>query len=125
MHERFGVELTPMQASDDETIAAAMDGAHVVFGAAKAGIQLLNTSQWQDHPTLELIADVGTSKVLGFEGIDVMDKDTERNGKRVFGGIGIGALKLKLHRECISKLFESNEVIMDADSIYKIAQSMA
>jgi len=125
MHERFGVELTPMQASDDETIATAMDGAHVVFGAAKAGIQLLNASQWQDHPTLELIADVGTSKVLGFEGIDVMDKDTERNGKRVFGGIGIGALKLKLHRECISKLFESNEVIMDADSIYKIAQSMA
>ena len=49
MHERFGVEMTPMQASDDESIQAAMDGAHVVFGAAKAGIQLLNASQWQDH----------------------------------------------------------------------------
>jgi len=125
MHERFGVEMTPMQASDDETISAAMEGAHVVFGAAKAGIQLLNASQWQDHPSLEFIADVGTSKILGFEGIDVMDKDTERHGKRVFGGIGIGALKLKLHRACIAKLYESNDIALDAEAIYKIAQEMA
>ena len=125
MHERFGVEMNPMQASDDESIQAAMDSAHVVFGAAKAGIQLLNAKQWQDHPTLELIADVGTSQILGFEGIDVMDKDTERHGKRVFGGIGIGALKLKLHRACIAKLFESNDIALDAEEIYKIAQGMA
>lgn len=125
MHKRFGVEMTPMQASDDESIKAAMESANVVFGAAKAGIQLLSASQWQDHPTLELIADVGTSKVLGFEGIDVMDKDTVRHGKRVFGGIGIGALKLKLHRACISKLFESNDIVLDAEAIYKIAKRMA
>lgn len=125
MHERFGVEMTPMQASDNESIQTAMDGAHVVFGAAKAGIQLLNASQWQDHATLEFIADVGTSKILGFEGINVMDKDTERHSKRVFGGIGIGALKLKLHRACIAKLFESNDIALDAEAIYKIAQGMA
>ncbi len=125
MHDRFGVKMTPMQASDDDSIETALDEAHIVFGAAKAGIQLLNAQQWQNHPTLELIADVGTSKVLGFEGIDVMDKGTERHGKRVFGGIGIGALKLKLHRACITKLFESNDIALDAESIYKIAQSMA
>ncbi len=124
MRDRFGVKLTPMQASDTETTNAAMLGAHVVFGAAKAGIQLLDASQWQNHPTLEHIADVGTSQVLGFEGIDMMDKNTERHGKRVFGGIGIGALKLKLHRVCIAKLFESNDKILDAEAIYAIAQQM-
>jgi hypothetical protein len=125
MNERFGVEMTPMHTTDNDSIEAAMDGAHVVFGAAKAGIQLLDAKQWQNHPTLELIADVGTSKILGFEGINVMDKDTERFGKRVFGGIGIGALKLKLHRACIAKLFESNDQALDAEAIYKIAQEMA
>jgi hypothetical protein len=124
MQERFGVEMTPMHASDDESINTALEGAHVVFGAAKAGIQLLNASQWQEHPTLECIADVSTSKILGFEGIDVMDKDTERYGKKVFGGIGIGALKLKLHRACIANLFETNDVVLDAEGIYKIAQTM-
>ena len=124
MCERFEVEMTPMQANDDESIKQALEGAHVVFGAAKSGIQLLNANQWQEHSSIELIADVGTSKILGFEGIDVMDKDTERYGKRIFGGIGIGSLKLKLHRACISKLFESNDTELDADAIYKIAQTM-
>ena len=125
MHTRFGVEMTPMQADDDESIHQAMDDAHVVFGAAKAGIQLLNANQWQNHPTLELIADVGTSKILGFEGIDVMDKGTERYGVKIFGGIGIGALKLKLHRACIAKLFESNEIVLDVEAVYEIALHMA
>lgn len=125
MKDRFNVDMTPMQASDVDTTNQALDGAHIVFGAAKAGIQLLNASQWQNHSTLELMADVGTTQVLGFEGIDMMDKDEKRHGKRIFGGIGIGALKLKLHRACIAKLFESNDQILDAEEIYKIAQSMA
>lgn len=124
MNNRFGVTLTPMQASDADTTNVAMDGAHIVFGAAKADIQLLDASQWQQHPTLEYIADVGTAQITGFEGIDVMDKNTERYGKRVFGGIGIGALKLDLHRACIAMLFESNDQVLDAEAIYEIAQEM-
>jgi hypothetical protein len=53
-----------------------------------------------------------------------MDKNTKRFDKIVFGGIGIGALKLKLHRACIAKLFESNDQTLDAEAIYKIAQQM-
>ena len=124
MNDRFDVTLTPMQASDMESTDEALDGAQIVFGAGKAGIQLLNASQWQNHSTIECIADVNTSKVLGFEGIDMMDKDTERFGKRVFGGIGIGALKLKLHRACISRLFIANDQVLDAEVIYEIAQQM-
>ena len=124
MKQRFDTDLVPMVASDIDTTNQALEGAHVVFGAAKAGIKLLNASQWQDHSTLELMADVGTAQVLGFEGIDMIDKDTERHGKRIFGGIGIGALKLKLHRACIANLFESNDLVLDAEAIYDIAQQL-
>lgn len=124
MKARFGVTLTPMQASNTETTNKAIEGAKIVFGAGKANIKLLNADQWQNHPSIECMADVNTSKVLGFEGIDMMDKNTERNGKIIFGGIGIGALKLKLHRACISRLFISNDLVLDAESIYEIAQQM-
>ena len=53
-----------------------------------------------------------------------MDKDTERHGARAFGGIGIGALKLRLHRACVARLFESNEQVFDAEAIYEIAKEM-
>ena len=124
MHEHFGVELEPMVAADDTSTAAALDGAHIVFGAGKSGIQLLRAAQWQQHPSLEMLADVGTASTLGFEGIDMMDNDTERFGKRVFGGIGIGALKLRLHRACIARLFESNDLVLDAKDVFQTASSL-
>ena len=124
MNRAFGVTLEPMAASDDESIAAALDSAQIVFGAGKAGIQLLRAEQWKDHPTIEVMADVGTARVLGFDGINMMDNNTERYGKRIFGGIGIGALKLKLHRACIARLFETNSLVIDAEEAFLIAQSL-
>ncbi|MBC7943997.1 MAG: methylenetetrahydrofolate dehydrogenase, partial [Burkholderiales bacterium] len=61
----------------------------------------------------------------GLEGVDMMDKGKERNGKIVFGAIGLGALKLKLHRACIAQLFERNDQVLDAEEIYAIAKRMA
>ncbi len=125
MDRQFGVKLEPMVAADDKSINEALDGAHIAFGAGKSGIQLLRSEQWQNHSSLEMLADVGTGRILGFEGIDVMDNNEERFGKKIFGGIGIGALKLKLHRACIARLFESNDLVIDAEEAFLIAQSLA
>jgi hypothetical protein len=54
----------------------------------------------------------------------MMDNNTERHGKRIYGGIGIGALKLKLHRACIARLFETNDLVLDAEEAFLIAQSL-
>jgi hypothetical protein len=43
----------------------------------------------------------------------------------VFGALGIGGLKLKLHRACVAKLFESTELVLDAEEIYALAKEMA
>ena len=62
---------------------------------------------------------------LGIEGVDAMDKGKDYGGKLGFGALGIGGLKLKLHRECIGKLFESSEGVYDAEEIYALAKEMA
>ena len=124
MEKQFGAKLAPVEASDRDSIHAALEGAQVVFGAGKAGIRLLDAGQWQQHDTIEILADVSTAEPLGFEGISMNDRITERFGKIVFGGLGIGALKLKLHRTCIERLFTSNDQVLDADAIYEIAQQM-
>ena len=53
-----------------------------------------------------------------------MDKGAVKNGKTVFGAIGFGSLKIALHRACIARLFESNDVVLDAEQIYAIAKTM-
>ena len=54
-----------------------------------------------------------------------MDKGKERNGKQAFGALGIGGLKLKLHRACVGQLFEGTDKVLDAEEIYALAKTMA
>ena len=46
------------------------------------------------------------------------------HGKIVFGPLGFGALKLALHRACVARLFEQNDLLLDAEEIYGIAKAM-
>ena len=99
--------------------------ANIVFAAGAIGFQLLQLSAWQDNPNIELVADVNAQPPLGIEGIEATDKGKDRHGKLAFGALGIGGLKLKLHRACIGKLFDSSEGVFDAEEIYALAKEMA
>lgn len=125
IQQRFGVAVTPVQAVSNEERAAALQGAHVCFATGAAGVQLLEKGQWQEHATLELIADANATPPLGVDGVEMFDKSKERSGKVVWGAIGFGALKLAVHRACIGKLFEANDRVFDAEEIYAVAKEMA
>jgi hypothetical protein len=84
----------------------------------------LEERHWGDSPTLQLLSDANATPPAGIEGIDLMDKGAARHGKTVFGAIGFGALKIALHRGCIARLFESNDLVLDAEEIYAIAKTM-
>jgi hypothetical protein len=43
----------------------------------------------------------------------------------LFGPLGIGALKLAVHRACIGRLFERNDLVLDVEEIYAVAKAMA
>jgi len=125
MQERYGVDLEPIAAADNDARGRALGGAQIVFATGSAGAQLLNIHHWQDISSIELMADANTTPPLGIEGVDMMDRGTERHGKIVWGAFGFGALKLKLQRACIGKLFESNDRVLDAEEIFAIAKTMA
>ena len=54
----------------------------------------------------------------------MMDRAAVRHGKTVFGAIGFGALKIALHRACIARLFEQQDLVLDGDEIYALAKTM-
>jgi hypothetical protein len=39
----------------------------------------------------------------------------------VYGAIGIGEMKMKIHKAAIARLFESNDQMLDAEEIYALA----
>jgi hypothetical protein len=122
---RFGVKVRPVQGADEAARAKDLEGAQIVFAAGAIGIELVKTSHWEGNPTIEAVADVNAQPPLGLEGIEATDKGKERDGKLCFGALGIGGLKLKLHRACIGQLFENPEQVLDAEHIYALAKEMA
>lgn len=125
LKSQFGVEITPIQAFDSEDRAKTLEHADVVVATGAAGVELLKAEHWQNHPTLRLIADANATPPIGIGGTDMMDRGTDRNGKIIWGAIGFGTLKLAVHRACIAKLFEANNLVLDAEEIFAIAKSMA
>ncbi len=125
IEQRFGVEITPVEAFDQDRRADAIADAHIVFAAGAAGVELLQPEHWQDNASIEMIADANATPPIGIGGIDMMDKGQVRYGKIIWGAIGFGTLKLALHRACIAKLFDTNDQILDAENIFALAKDMA
>ena len=123
--KRFGIKVAGAAGATDEERAEAVKDANIVYSAGAIGVQLLPKSAWENNPNIELLADVNAQPPMGIEGVDAMDKGKDYNGKIGYGALGIGGLKLKLHRECITKMFESSEGAYDAEEIYALAKEMA
>jgi hypothetical protein len=70
---------------------------------------------------LRTAADVNAVPPLGVEGIEVGDDGVEREGMTAFGALGVGNLKMKIHKACIARLFEKNDLLLDAEVISEIA----
>jgi methylenetetrahydrofolate/methylenetetrahydromethanopterin dehydrogenase (NADP+) len=125
MKARFGVDLTPVEAFDNNARATAIADANIVLATGAAGVELLAEGHWRDNPNIELIADANATPPLGIGGTDMMDKGKDRHGKIIWGAIGFGSLKLAVHRACIAKLYEDNKQVFDAENIFALAKEMA
>jgi hypothetical protein len=124
INARFGKHIEAIEAPTTSDRAAALRGAQIVLATGAAGITLLDAGSWQNSTTLELVADANASPPAGIEGVGISDRGLESHGKVLFGPLGFGALKLALHRACILRLFERNDLVLDAEEIYAIAKTM-
>jgi methylenetetrahydrofolate/methylenetetrahydromethanopterin dehydrogenase (NADP+) len=122
---RFGVIPNPVEALDSQARSAVIKGAQIVVAAGAIGVELLEARHWQRQAEIELIADCNAQPPLGVAGIEATDKAKDRNGRLIFGALGIGALKLKLHRACIGQLFEHSDQVLDVEQIYARARTIA
>ncbi len=97
---------------------------NVLIAAAAAGAQLLSASQWRALPGLQVAIDLNAVPPAGLEGIEVGDKGKSRDGVTCYGAIGVGGTKMKIHKACLARLFESNDQFLDVDAIYEVGATI-
>jgi hypothetical protein len=74
--------------------------------------------------SLKVAIDLNAVPPVGITGVEAFDKNTERNGVICYGAIGVGGLKMKIHKAALRKLFEANDQVLDTAGIYKIGEAL-
>ena len=118
------LDLDPREPADRGELEELLEGAQVVLSAGPAGVPVLRRDFWSQHPTIELLADYNAAEPLGVEGTKATDDMAEYDGKLVLGALAIGGPKMKVHKTCIRRLFESNDQVLDTDAVYAIAKEL-
>lgn len=100
--------------------AAALQGAQVIFAAGAAGVSFLDRSDWASLDGLKVAIDLNAVPPVGIEGIEVTDRAADHEDVICYGAVGVGKLKMEIHREAIKRLFESNDQVLDTRAIFEL-----
>ena len=125
VRKRFGGSIRNIVMADSTQAAQVLDGAQLLLNCGPAGVLLVPRAAWAGRPGLIAAADLNAVPPLGIEGIEVMDNATPRDAVSVFGALGVGGLKMKIHKACIAKLFERNDQVLDAETIAEVAKELS
>ncbi len=120
---RFDVAITEAVLRTSADANTVLRDAEIVVNAGPAGVALVPHSAWAGRGILTVV-DLNAVPPAGIEGVEPTDKGTPRDGATAFGALGVGSLKMKLHRACIARLFEQNTAILDAETIAEVAREL-
>jgi hypothetical protein len=115
--EPAGVGWTP-------DLGNALADRSLVVSAGAAGATLLPRDVRLDTPSLRVVIDLNAVPPPGIEGVEATDKGKERDGVLCYGALGVGGLKMKLHKAAVARLFESNDQVLDAEQVYALGEGL-
>lgn len=122
--QRFGSTVSGLEVDYPLGPNGLADDIDIVLAAGPPSVRLVEREAWAHPRGPRILGDVNAVPPLGIEGLEPADDGEKRDGAVVFGALGIGGLKMKLHKACIAQLFETNDLILDAETIYEVAQSL-
>ena len=115
-----GAKLQAFETRDDASTRAVVADAAIVIAAGAPGVELLSESLRRECKSLKVAIDLNAVPPVGIAGIKPHEKAVDQNGQICYGAIGVGGLKMKLHKAAIRRLFESNDSVLDAEEIYAL-----
>jgi hypothetical protein len=122
VNERFGVQISAAEVAGEAQTREVLEGAYGVLCSGAAGVQLIAEDIWTKNPDLKVLGDINAVPPVAVEGMDSRCDGEERDGKLLYGALGIGGLKMSVHRECVARLFTSNDLVFDAEAVYAVAK---
>lgn len=117
-------DLTPCATGTANELESACQGAELIIAAGAAGAELLSAGLRKSLTSLKVAIDLNAVPPAGIAGIEVVDKGVDRDGIVCYGAIGVGGLKMKIHKAALRKLFESNDQVLESGAIYALGEAL-
>ena len=124
IQERFSVPVDIVGMADPSHAAEVLEGADVLLSSGPAGVLMVPKAAWAGRKGLQVAVDLNAVAPLGIEGVGLTDAGKERDGVVAFGAFGVGNFKTKLHKACVARLFERNDLVLDAEAIADVAREL-
>ena len=111
------------QATTIDHVRDAIDGRSVIVAAGTTGVELVPQPLWREVKP-SLVIDLNAVPPLGVGGIQVDDAAADYDGTAVYGAIGVGNFKMKIHHAAIRQLFTRNDLVLDAEQLAELGRSL-
>ena len=105
-------------------LAPLLGSADLIMAAGAAGTQLLSAEQLDQATVCQVCIDLNAVPPAGVAGIEPTDKARARGSMTVYGALGVGGTKMKIHRNAIARLFTANDHWFDAEDLLAIGEEL-
>jgi hypothetical protein len=120
----FDVDRIEVAGPWDQWQPASLERIQGVIACGAAGAVLATSQQLNHLARLQVAIDLNAVPPLGLEPIGVMDQGKIRGARHDYGAIGVGGLKMKIHKAAIRQLFERADQFLDAEELFQIGQQI-
>lgn len=117
--------LTAAAASTPQEFEKLAASQQIVIAAGAAGVCFLSEGALARLDAVKLAIDLNAVPPAGLADVGVMDKAVEKHGTICYGALGVGGLKMKVHKRAVASLFESNSAVLETRALYELALKVA
>jgi len=96
-----------------------------IVAAGPAGVEVLPSVDRDQFPNLRVAVDLNAVPPHGLGGTKPTDADKDRDGVRTWGPLGVGGLKMKIHKAVIRALFDGDPTVFDIDQVYEVGRAVS
>ena len=122
LSEKFPhAHLEPTSADKLEKV---IGSANLIISAGGPGVEMLTKAQSLQATTASVCIDLNAVPPAGISGIHANDTARRDGTKILYGALGIGGIKMKIHKAAIQMLFQTNDLWLDAEELLTIGEEV-
>jgi len=105
-------------------LAQVLAAADLVIAAGAAGSGLLDAAGREAAGQARVMIDLNAVPPAGIHGIVAGDKARSEAATILYGALGVGGLKMKIHKAAIERIFTQSDAFLDAEELLAIGAAI-